>query len=199
MRSFPHLSGRAETLARQFEIKPRAAEWLAAVIVFSGGFLRSQYCAYNECSRTTARRFVEGLVRRKIGLEYETSWGRACRITRQRLDRALDAHDSRYYREHGPTLMHRRFLSLDYVLDHPELPWLPTEAEKLSCFDALGVPRDELQSRTYSGIGAALQYFPDRHPIAVDPSARSAVFIYVDAAEVTPTGLRTWRRAHDAL
>ena len=26
--------------------------------------------------------------------------------------------------------MFRRLLSLDYVLDHPQLPWLPTESEK---------------------------------------------------------------------
>ncbi len=27
--------------------------------------------------------------------------------------------------------MLRRLLSLDYVLEHPQLPWLPTEQEKV--------------------------------------------------------------------
>ena len=32
----------------------------------------------------------------------------------------------------------RRLLSLDYVLEHPGLPWLPTESEKVGAFKALG-------------------------------------------------------------
>ena len=35
----------------------------------------------------------------------------------------------------------RRLLSLDYVLEHPGLPWLPTESEKVGAFEALGIER----------------------------------------------------------
>ena len=95
--------------------------------------------------------------------------------------------------------MHRRLLALDYVLDYPELLWLPTEAEKLACFDALDVPREELQSRTYGGLAEARRWFPDKHPIAIDTQAKSAVFVYVDLEEQTPQGLKSWWRAHDVL
>ena len=38
------------------------------------------------------------------------------------------------YRGDGPEphAYLRRLLSLDYVIDHPELEWFPTEAEKLT-------------------------------------------------------------------
>ena len=199
MRSFPHLSDRAERLKRQFDLPPRTAEWVAAVAVHSGSFLRSQYCEFAGCSRTTAKRFVEGLCKRGLALEYDSSWGRVCRITRQKIYRALDAYPGRYYRQASWPLMHRRLLALDYVLDYPELPWLPTEAEKLAVFDSLGVPREELQRRAYQGIVPARLYFPDKHPIAIDIPAQAAVFVYVDIEEQTPQGLKSWRRAHDAL
>ena len=35
----------------------------------------------------------------------------------------------------------RRLLSLDYVIEHPRLPWLPTEAEKVAACEALGIER----------------------------------------------------------
>ena len=41
----------------------------------------------------------------------------------------------------------RRLLSLDYLLEHPDLPWLPTEPEKVSAFDVLGIEHRLLPSR----------------------------------------------------
>ncbi len=96
--------------------------------------------------------------------------------------------------------MRRRLLSLDYVLDCPDLPWLPTEAEKLACFDGLGVPREALPRRVYRGAGKqAKRYFANKHPIAVDPGSKSAVFVYADSDEQTSQGLRRWRGEHAAL
>ena len=34
----------------------------------------------------------------------------------------------------------RRLLSLDYVLDHLDAPWLPTDREKVAALTAAGVP-----------------------------------------------------------
>ena len=34
--------------------------------------------------------------------------------------------------------MLRRLFSFDFVLEHPELPWLPTEQEKINFYDLLG-------------------------------------------------------------
>ena len=32
-------------------------------------------------------------------------------------------------------------LGLDYGLEHPRLPWLPTEVDRVAAFDALGIER----------------------------------------------------------
>ena len=55
----------------------------------------------------------------------------------------------------------RRLLSLDYVLEHTGLPWLPTEPEKVGAFEALGIERRLLPSRLYRGAaGNTRRYFP---------------------------------------
>ena len=47
----------------------------------------------------------------------------------------------------------RALFSLDYVLEHPELAWLPTEREKVRCFETLGLHRGLLPSQVYQGGG----------------------------------------------
>ena len=55
----------------------------------------------------------------------------------------------------------RLLLSLDYVLEHPDLPWLPTEPEKVRAFEALGIERRLLPRRVYRGpAGNTRRYFP---------------------------------------
>ena len=51
----------------------------------------------------------------------------------------------------------RRLPSLDYVLEHPNLPWLPTEAEKVAAFEALGIDRGILPQRVYRGAAGNLR------------------------------------------
>ena len=65
--------------------------------------------------------------------------GRACRIYARSLYRALSVEDIRHRRATSETLLMRRLLLLDYVLEHPDLPWLPTEPEKIGAFEALGI------------------------------------------------------------
>ena len=45
----------------------------------------------------------------------------------------------------------RRLLSFDYVIEHPDLPWLPTESEKVAAFEALGIGRSAMPVRVYRG------------------------------------------------
>ena len=47
----------------------------------------------------------------------------------------------RHGRIASSTVLMRRLLSLDYVLEHPDMPWLPTEPEKVGAFEALGADR----------------------------------------------------------
>ena len=92
----------------------------------------------------------------------------------------------------------RRLLSLDYVIDHPGLPWLATEAEKVAAFEALDIDRGLLPVRAYRGAaGATRRYFPVKLPVALD--AERAVFVYADPGHETATALRSWGVAHRQL
>ena len=72
----------------------------------------------------------------------------------------------------------RRLLSLDYVIEHPELEWLPTEEEKVWYCEDIGIPKDRLPKRIYTGAaGAVTRYFPLKLPVAGGPSARLSMSI----------------------
>ena len=43
----------------------------------------------------------------------------------------------------------RRLLSLDYMIERPTLAWLPTEADKVQRFEALGIDRRTFPYRLY--------------------------------------------------
>ena len=92
----------------------------------------------------------------------------------------------------------RRLLSLDYVLEHTGLSWLPTEMEKVGAFEALGIERRLLPSRLYRGAaGNTRRYFPVKLPVALE--AERALFVYVDPGHATSTALRSWGAAHRGL
>ena len=61
----------------------------------------------------------------------------------------------------------RRLLAFDYVLDHPQLLWLPTAPEKMAAFEALSVEHRLLPRRVYRGAAGNLRrYFPLLMPVA---------------------------------
>ena len=60
-------------------------------------------------------------------------------------------------------------LSLDCVLEHPDLGWLPTEPEKLAYFQRLGISPSVLPQRVYRGPFTdrpTRRYFAFKLPIA---------------------------------
>ena len=92
----------------------------------------------------------------------------------------------------------RRLLSLDYVLDHLHLPWLPTEPEKVAAFEALGIERRILPQRVFRAVaGSFRRYFPLRLPVALN--AERAVFVHVVPGHQTATALRSWSARHRKL
>ena len=58
----------------------------------------------------------------------------------------------------------RRLLSLDYVIEHPELEWLPTEEEKVFYCTGVGVPKNQLPKRIYTGRPGPRPVFPSEAP-----------------------------------
>ena len=189
-----HLKGREKALGR-FGWMGREAEWIALVCLHSGVFIRDQLSAHLGIDRWKALRFVRAMSDQRLANEEMLGDWRVCRIYARRAYRALGAEHIRHRKTASEEVLLRRLLSLDHVIEHTGLPWIPTEHEKVAAFEALGIERRHLPVKTYRGTGdTTRRYFPVKLPVALD--ARRAVFVYVDPGHETATALRSWGEAH---
>ena len=137
-----HLRGREKAL-ESLGWTGREAEWLALVCLHSGVFIRSQFCHYFEARRNAAHRIVRTLIERREAVEGEwplvNGGGKTCRISSKGIYRALGVENIRHRRKAGAPVVMRRLMSLDFVLEHPGMNWLPTEGEKVEFIEGLGV------------------------------------------------------------
>ena len=196
-----HLRGRDKALATFGWTGERAA-WIALVCLHSGAFTRAQCARFLDAHPEQVRRVVHALIAQGLAAEEPVPGirgiGRVCRIYARTLYRALGAEHIRHRRDASPAVLMRRLLSLDYVIEHPGLPWLATESEKVAAFEALGIERGLLPVRVYRGAARTTgHHFPVKLPIALD--AESAVFVYADPGHATATALHSWGAAHRGL
>ena len=196
-----HLRGRDRKLEPLGWTGPDA-EWIALVCLHSGIFTRAQFCHYFDARRNRALRFVQTLVERRQAIE--TEWpllnggGKTCRISSNAIYRALGVENIRHRRQASNLVVMRRLLSLDFVLEHPGMNWLPAEPEKVEFFEKLGLPLRLIPRRIYYGVaGNQKRYFALKLPLAVDPE--TVTFAYVNPGHQTDTELRSWGAAHGPL
>ncbi len=155
-----HLQGR-EAALEPFGWTDREAEWVALVCLHSGVFTRDQISDWLGIHRRTARRFIRDILDQRLAAMDRLAGRRVCRISARAVYRALGAEDIRHRRIASAEVLVRRLLSLDYVIGHTGLPWLPTEPEKVGAFEALGIERSILPVRVYRGAaGETRRYFP---------------------------------------
>ena len=164
------------------------AEWIALVCLHSGVFTRAQFCHYFDTDRKRALRFVKALVERRAAVEGEwpimNGGGKTCRISSKLIYQALGVEDIRHRRKAGKPVVMRRLLSLDFVLEHPGMNWLPAEPEKVEFFEKLGLPRRLIPRRIYYGVvDNQKRYFALKLPLAVDPE--TVTFAYVNPGHAT--------------
>ncbi len=192
-----HLRGRERTL-EPFGLTGRRAEWIALASLHGGVFTRAQLSDWLEASRFKVLRLVQALTERRLVTEETVRGLKVCRVCARGVYRTLGAEDIRHRRITSTEVVVRRLLSFDYVIEHPGLPWLPTEPEKVDAFEALGIDRSLLPVRVYRGAaGGARRYFPRGMPVALD--SRRAVFVHADPGYDTSTALHSWRDRHRRL
>ena len=192
-----HLKGRERALSA-FGWTGAKAEWIALVCLHSGVFTRAQLSEWLQIDRWKAYRFVRSLTDRGLAAEETFARRKVCRIFARPVYRALCAEHVRHRKTASEEVLMRRLLSLDYVIEHTELPWLPTEPEKVAAFEALAIERAALPVRVYRGADRRTRrYFPVKLPVALD--AERAVFVYADPGHGTATALRSWGAAHRRL
>ena len=189
-----HLKGREKAL-EPFGLTGRRAEWIALASLHGGVFTRSQLSDWFGMDRFKTLRFVQFLTRRRLAAEEMVGDLKVCRICARGIYRALGAEGIRLRRITATEVAVRRLLSFDYVIEHPDPPWLPTESEKVAAFEALGIGRSVMPVRVYRGAaGGVRRYFPRGMPVALD--TRRAVFVHADPGWDTSTALRSWRDRH---
>ena len=196
-----HLKGREQALAA-LGWTGREAEWIALVCLHSGVFTRAQFCHYFNTQRMTALRFVKALVDRRMGVESDyltfNGGGKTCRISSKGIYRALGVENIRHRRKANRSVVMRRLLSLDFVLEHPGLNWLPTEGEKVEFLEEIGLPSRLIPRRIYYGaVGAQKRYFALKLPVA--GGDKTVTFAYVDPGHATAVELHSWGAAHGQL
>ena len=178
------------------------AEWIALVCLHSGVFTRAQFCDYFDTFRKHAHRFVKTLIERRQAVETDlvafNGGGKTCRISSHTIYRALGVENIRHRRKASKPVVIRRLLSLDFVLEHPGMNWLPAEAEKVEYFEKLGLSKKLIPRRIYYGMaGNQKRYFALKLPLAVDPEI--VTFVYIDPGHQTDTELYSWGAAHGPL
>ena len=196
-----HLKGRERALA-SLGWTGREAEWIALVCLHSGAFTRAQFCHYFEAHRSAARRIVRTLLERREAVESEwpvvNGGGKSCRISSKPIYRALGIENIRHRRKATVSVLRRRLLSLDFVLEHPGLNWLPTEGEKVEFIEGLGVHFNLIPRRIYYGaVRAQKRYFALKLPVA--GGDKTVTFAYVDPGHATAVELHSWGAAHGPL
>ena len=196
-----HLKGREQALAA-LGWTGREAEWIALVCLHSGVFTRAQFCHYFNTQRMTALRFVKALVDRRMGVESDyltfNGGGKTCRISSKGIYRALGVENIRHRRKANRSVVMRRLLSLDFVLEHPGLNWLPTEGAKVEFLEEIGLPSRLIPRRIYYGaVGAQKRYFALKLPVA--GGDKTVTFAYVDPGHATAVELHSWGAAHGQL
>ena len=178
------------------------AEWIALVCLHSGVFTRAQFCHYFDARRNRALRFVQTLIDRKAAVEGQwpllNGGGKTCRISSKPIYRALGVENIRHRRDASKALLMRRLLSLDFVLEHSGMNWLPAEPEKVEFFEKIGLPLRLIPRRIYYGVaGNQKRYFALKLPLAVEPEI--VTFVYIDPGHQTDRELYSWGAAHGPL
>ena len=199
---FPHLQGR-EKLLEPLGFTGHEAEWVTLVCLHSGLFTRDQVEFFLGSSRATSWRFTQQLLNARVSNrplvnEKITDRRLTYRIYGKAIYRELGIANVRHRRDSSIEVTRRRLLSLDFVLDHPDLPWLATEQEKVACFERLGIDPELLPKRIYYGrANGRIRYFHIKMPVAVEQDR--AVFTYIDPGMGTHTELHSWGAAHRRL
>ena len=177
----------------------RDAEWFALVCLHGGVFLRLQYLAFlGQSHPELARRFVRRCGKAAVEERWNASGVKLCRIVDRELYRELGVEHLRPRRDATPAVALRRLLSLDYVIDHLDAPWLPTDDEKVAAFTAAGVSKDVWPGWVHAGRnGSRRRPFIHRLPLALD--AEQATFVFVELEEATQSALQTWGGQHAGL
>ena len=197
----------ADAVADATRLGPRAAAWTACAALHSGIFTRPQLRAWLQIpnarfERAEASRIIASL--RDLGLATEDELGgigRFVHIHAKQVYRALGEPENRHRRRPGREKAIERLLCLDYVLDHLDEAWLPTEGGKTRACEEAGIDCAKWPKKVYpaqDGKSETTRYFVEKFPLAMDLEGRRAVAACVSPG-TTKARLTSWLEAYSPL
>src|SRR5581483_6772961 len=185
---------RAEYLAALCDLgyTEQEARFVYLVATHSGYFTLQQYLDFTDTTKGwSVHEFTSKSIRlghlRAMTCAYRTA---VYNLFSRKVYGAIDRENLRNRRRLSAELIRIRLLILDFVLAHPDLEYLETEAEKVAYFkEKFDTPQAVLPGRTYEGIKAnagTKRYFVDLFPIYVSPQSTptgansTPIFVYCD-------------------
>ena len=144
-----------DAVADATDLPQRAAEWTAYAALHAGVFTRLQLRAWlqkpsPDAERAEASRIIASLRAQGLATEEDLAGiGPCVHIHAKQVYRALGETDNRNRRRPGREKAIERLLCLDYVLDHPDAPWLPTEDGKTQACEDAGIDRAAWPRKVY--------------------------------------------------
>ena len=196
-----------DAVADATDLPQRAAEWTAYAALHAGVFTRLQLRAWlqkpsPDAERAEASRIIASLRAQGLATEEDLAGiGPCVHIHAKQVYRALGETDNRNRRRPGREKAIERLLCLDYVLDHPDEPWLPTEDGKTQACEDAGLDRATWPRKVYpakDGQSETTRFFVEKFPLALDLQARRAVAACVNLG-TTNARLKGWLDAYNPL
>ena len=196
-----------EAVADATGVGRRAAAWTAHAALHAGVFTRLQLRAWlrspnPDVERAEASRIIAALRDSELATEEELAGiGRYVHIHAKQIYQALGEPDNRNRRRPAREKALERLLCLDYVLDHADEAWLPTEGGKTKACDEAGIDRGTWPRKVYpaeDGETETTRYFVEKFPLAVDIESQRAVAACVSPG-TTMTRLNSWLEAYGPL
>ncbi len=206
---------RAEKALAEAGFTPRAARFVALVVLAGGVFVRefaAHWIGDDDERRGRTQRFLE--------VEVSGAWGRAFgrdkglvshrlrsavvyHCSGKGLYRAVGVENSRYRRPLDPSEWPRiveRVLKVWAALESPSWPWVFSVDAQVALAESLGAPRSALPLRSYGVASSQDVYFPDRPLMACAADRLVLVRPHADGDPVDETAsLRTWWRHYAPL
>lgn len=177
------------------------ARFLCLAALHSGYFVRRQFLAFVGAPKGWRDdAFTQKLIARKhcVATAFRHNH-MVYRLSSKPFFATLDEHDNRNRREKQPATIKNKLMALDFVLEHQELSYVATEAEKIEYFTSgAHVPLENLPAKRYQSSRngqSTLRYFVEKFPIFISmPGAEISTvsFCYVDEGVVSTDGFKTF-------
>jgi hypothetical protein len=194
---------------KHFGYTEREAEFLSLAALYSGYFLRRQYCNFlGVSSGRPDDLLIRKVLQRGHAREFSTSKRTFLyHIYSRPLYNAIGEFNNRHRRARPPFSIKVKLMAFDFVLSNLCHQFLATEEEKIAYFcQDRGISLQKLPTKAYQtdrSPSTTLRRFVDKFPIFIrsdqDISPPMVSFSYIDEGIISTPGFETYLKRYSQL